>query len=122
MEITPLEALNLVLVLKSLAPARLHEFHTIITMNNTASQQMLEMCWGKDDILCIGTREIWFYSAAMSTGVAIIHAPGDILFLADALSRQMTCETACQTVVALCEHQALTRVTQAIDNILSYDM
>ena len=86
--IAHLEAINLVIAMRTLAPDNPHEYHIIINTDNSASQQVLDSGAGRDPILTACAREIWLYAASNSCEVTVMHKPGKDLVLADALSRR----------------------------------
>ena len=86
--IAHLEAINLVVAMRTLAPTSPDKYKIIINTDNSASQQVLSSGAGRDPVLTACAREIWLYAASNSCEISILHKPGKELILADALSRR----------------------------------
>ena len=85
--ISQLEAINLVLAIKSLVPKDLRLARVVIKTDNWGARYALSTGKTRDPILSACARETWLLSALQELDILIVHAPGDTLILADALSR-----------------------------------
>ena len=119
MPIAQLEALNLVIALKALAPINPHEYVIYINTDNSASQSVLETGTGRDPMLCACAREVWLFAAQKSTEIVIRHKPGVELVLADALSRMNHERKAEDTARAILRVRRLIKITPSCDGVLS---
>lgn len=83
-----LEAVNVLVALRTLAPPHLQDIDgiTIFTDNISAS---FSLSTGKtrDQVLGACARELWLEGAIMDIDIQIKHKPGHLIPLADALSR-----------------------------------
>ena len=86
--ISRLEALNLIIALKSLIPDSLRCTEIVIKTDNIASAYSLTTGRSKDPVLAACARELWLIAALQQLTVTIEHVPGHSLVLADALSRR----------------------------------
>ena len=86
--ISRLEALNLIIALKSLIPESLRCTEIVIKTDNIASAFSLTSGRPKDPILAACARELWLVAALQQLTITIVHVPGESLVLADALSRR----------------------------------
>ena len=87
LNISQIEALNLVIALKTLIPDSLSHARILVKTDNTGAQCALSTGRTRDPILAACAREVWLLSAVKQVDILIHHAPGDTLVLADALSR-----------------------------------
>ena len=87
LNISQIEALNLVLALKTLIPPSMTNTRVLIKTDNTGAKCALSTGRTRDPILAACAREIWLISAVKQVDILIHHAPGESLILADALSR-----------------------------------
>ena len=87
LNISQIEALNLVLALKTLIPASLTNARILVKTDNTGAQCALSTGRTRDSVLAACAREVWLISAVKQVDILIHHAPGESLVLADALSR-----------------------------------
>ena len=117
--IARLEALNLVLALKSLAPEKPERFRIVINTDNQTSQQVLSSGAGQDHILCACAREIWLYGARTNADIVVIHKPGKDLILADALSRRHCNPVAARTARAIIDRNNLSEILVNFNDIVS---
>ena len=85
--ITQLEAINLVLAIKTLVPKNTRNMRICVKTDNMGSKFALSTGKTKDPILGACAREIWLISAVQELDILVTHAPGESLILADALSR-----------------------------------
>ena len=120
--IAHLEAINLVVALKSLTPPEPEKYRIIINTDNAASQQVLESGAGKDDTLTACAREIWLHAATNSCEVEVRHKPGKELILADALSRCMFDKAAAIIAIDMCNNLKLNRKNITFLNALTEGM
>ena len=87
LNISQIEALNLVLALKTLIPASLTNARILVKTDNTGAKCALSTGRTRDPILAACAREVWLISAVKQVDICIYHAPGESMILADALSR-----------------------------------
>ena len=73
MNIAHLEAINLVVAFRTLAPTRPNEFQITINTDNAASQQVLENGKGRGETLTACAREIWLFAATNCCEITIQH-------------------------------------------------
>ena len=85
--ISQLEALNLVLAIKTLVPKTVRNTRICVKTDNMGSKYALSTGKTRDPILAACAREIWLISALQEIDIIVLHAPGETLVLADALSR-----------------------------------
>ena len=90
----------------------------VINTDNIASQLVLSTGAGKDPILCACVRNIWKFAAIHSCTVSVVHKPGKLLVLADALSRQFKDIAAYEVSSKMCKDLQLTRVREVFDDAL----
>ena len=86
--ISRLEALNVIIAIKSLIPDDLHSTEVVIKTDNIAAAYSLTTGRAKDPILASCARELWLIAATRQLTITVEHAPGETLVLADALSRR----------------------------------
>ena len=86
--ISQIEALNIVLAIKTLVPADLRSAELVITTDNSAAMHTLNTGKTRDPVLSACSRELWLFAALRELSVTVNHAPGATLVLADALSRR----------------------------------
>jgi len=82
-----LEAVNLVVAVKTLLPTNPTGFEVVVHTDNSASVATLSSGRGSDPVLLACARELWLEAAKRSFVITIIHKAGVLLELADALSR-----------------------------------
>ena len=85
--ISQIEAMNLVIALKTLIPASVNNARIMVKTDNTGAKCALSTGRTRDRILAACAREVWLISATKQVDIMIHHAPGETLVLADALSR-----------------------------------
>ena len=85
--ISQLEALNLVVTVKTLIPPSVSHARLLVKTDNMGAKWALSTGRTRDPILGACARELWLISAVQSLDILIHHAPGESLVLADALSR-----------------------------------
>ena len=86
--ISQIEALNIVVAVKSLVPHDMRCFEIVITTDNSAAMHTLNTGKTRDPILAACSRELWLFAALRELRITVNHAPGATLVLADALSRR----------------------------------
>ena len=119
LNIAALEALNLVVAVKTLAPQQASEYILNVFTDNIASQQVMTTGAGQDPTLCACARELWLYSAINDTEIVVRHKPGRDLTLADALSRRHNDTVSERIANQITSELSLTPVTPDFCNILS---
>lgn len=83
-----LEAINLIVAFKTLAPISAPTgAKIIISTDNSSSAYALESGRTKDPTLAACARELWLLAATRSQVIVIVHKPGTLIPLSDALSR-----------------------------------
>ena len=87
LNISQIEAINLVIALKTLIPDSLSNARILVKTDNTGAQCALSTGRTRDRILAACAREVWLISAVKQVDILVHHAPGETLVLADALSR-----------------------------------
>lgn len=85
--ISQLEALNIIVAVKSLVPATLSGAMLLIKTDNSASASVLVAGRTHDDVLAACSRELAMIVIHQQLDVDVQHVPGTSLVLADALSR-----------------------------------
>lgn len=86
-----LEAVNVLVAIKTLAPPRLEDFDgVLIFTDNISASFSLESGKTRDKVLGACARELWLMGALMDAEIQIKHKPGHLIPLADALSRACT--------------------------------
>ena len=121
--VAQLEAVNLVLAVKTLVPASITHRDIIVTTDNVASAYALNTGRTKDPILAACSRELWLFTALYQHKVTIIHAPGTHLVLSDALSRRHQSQTHAEIADKLVLEKSLQEITPLPANyILSDDL
>ena len=86
--ISQLEAINIVAAIKTLTPPSLHAHVVRVTTDNSASVHALNTGRTRDHLLAACARELWLIAALQQLQIELVHAPGETLILADALSRR----------------------------------
>ena len=117
--IAHLEAINLLVALKNLAPTNPAKHNIIINTDNSASQQVLATGAGKDSVLTACAREIWLYAARHSCQIQVLHKPGKDLVLADALSRCSHDQTARQMASKITRDMGLAQIEVTFDDVFT---
>ena len=86
--ISRLEALNLIIALKSLIPEGTHCTEVVIKTDNIASAYSMTSGKARDPVIAACARELWLVAATHQLIITVEHVPGESLVLADALSRR----------------------------------
>lgn len=88
-QIVHLEAINIIVAYKTLAPTfTLRPAKVVIWTDNIASSFVLQSGKTKDETLASCARELWLQASLFNHEVEIKHKNGDLIPLADALSRK----------------------------------
>ena len=85
--ISQLEALNVVIAIKTLVPQQVSLTRILVKTDNIAAMYALSAGRTRDPVLAACAREIWLIAALQQLDILIQHFPGESLVLADALSR-----------------------------------
>ena len=86
--ISRLEALNIIIAVKSLIADDLHSTEIVIKTDNIAAAYSLTSGKAKDPVIASCARELWLIAATRQLTLTVEHVPGESLVLADALSRR----------------------------------
>ena len=108
--ISQLEAINVVMALKSLVPPTITHHHVKVVTDNLASVYALNTGRTRDYVLAACSRELWLIAATQELTITLDHAPGESLVLADALSRRHKASHYENTVSRFVQHKSLTWV------------
>ena len=117
--IAHLEAINLIVAMKHLAPASPQNYKIVINTDNAASQQVLSSGAGRDPVLTACAREIWLFAASTACEIVVLHKPGRDLVLADALSRRPFDRSADVRAAGLLESLGLTEIPVSFENLFT---
>ena len=121
--ISQIEALNIVLALKSLIPPHVRSTEVIITTDNSAAMHTLNTGKTKDPVLAACSRELWLLAALGELKITVNHAPGETLVLADALSRRHKSQEFEDIVTQMTRHLCINPVAPcAFDDILNPEL
>ena len=80
-----------------------HNFNIIINTDYLSSQQVLELGYGKDPVLCSCAKQLWLISAKNNCSLLIVPKSGMSLVLADNLSRSCQDSVAKERAFAECK-------------------
>ena len=86
--ISQLEALNVLIALKTLIPESLTNARVVVSTDNSATMHVLNSGKSKDPIIAACAREVWLIAATRNIDILLTHVPGISLVLVDALSRR----------------------------------
>lgn len=86
--IVQLEAINIIIAVKTLLPESSQGLCLRITTDNIASASVLSTGRTTDEVLAACSRELALIAITHQLELVVRHAPGDTLVLADALSRR----------------------------------
>ena len=86
--ISRLEALNLIIAIKTLIPPDLVCAEVVVKTDNIATAFSLTTGKAHDPVMAACSRELWLVAATNQLVISIQHVPGETLVLADALSRR----------------------------------
>ena len=121
--ISRIEAMNIVLAVKTLVPAEMRATEIIITTDNSAAMYSLNTGRTRDPILAACSRELWLLAALQELKITVNHAPGVTLVLADALSRRHQSQDQEDVVIQMTRHLGLTQTIPCdIDCILTPEL
>jgi hypothetical protein len=104
-----LEAINLVIAVKTLVPSDLQATRVIISTDNAVSASVLLTGRGREPILTSCAREIAQIAALQSLVFDVHHMPGESLVLADTLSRIPLDRSYADLAARLVKERGLTR-------------
>ena len=121
--ISQIEAMNIVLALKSLIPPTTRSTEIIITTDNSAAMHTLNTGKTRDPVLAACSRELWLFAALRELRITVNHAPGATLVLADALSRRHKSREFEDIVIQMTRHLCITQVAPcALDLVLNPEL
>lgn len=116
-----LEAINLLVAYKTLAPTHYRGKLTVVLLtNNISSSYALSTGKTKDQILGACTRQIWLEAARRDQSFIIQHKPGHQLPLADALSRYFQDPSKASFADRETSARRLTRISPVLDNYSNF--
>ena len=108
--ISRIEALNIVVAIKTLVPEDMRSTELIITTDNSAAMHTINTGKTKDPTLAACSRELWLFAALRELRITINHAPGATLVLADALSRRHKSQEFEDVVTQMTRHLGITQI------------
>ena len=108
--ICQIEAINLTLTIKELTPLDISNLHVIIKTDNKTSQCILDSGYGKDKIITACARFLSEFSAINNIEITVIHSPGELIPIADAMSRAFISKDSKNITMQYCLDNSLTRV------------
>lgn len=112
-----LEAVNLIVTIKTLAPRlSLPGSKLMIWTDNISSAYALETGRTRDNTLASCSQEIWLLAAKFNQDIKRAHKRGKLLPLADALSRAHSNHAKHQAASAIIRRDNLTLVDPVLDN------
>ena len=111
LHISQMEAVNLVLAIKTLIPKTVSNTRVLVKTNNMGAKWALSTGRTRDSVLRACAQELWLISAVKGLDILIHHAPGESLVLADALSRAANDPKMRKLAGALVNQKSLSRVT-----------
>ena len=121
--ISRLEAINIVLAIKTLVPANMRSTEIVITTDNSAAMHTLNTGKTRDPVLAACSRELWLFAAVRELRITVNHAPGATLVLADALSRRHKAQEYEDIVVQMTRHLNLHQLIPCdFDSVLTPDL
>lgn len=116
-----LEAINVVLAYKTLAPhLNIPGAHVTIFTDNSASSFAIQSGKTKDKVLASCSREMWLQAAKNDHLISIVHKPGEQLVLADALSRRFSEPAKALLADTLIQQNCLTCIEPVLDNYVFF--
>ena len=121
--ISQLEAINIVMAFKALVPSSLRNTRIIITTDNMSAMYSINSGKTRDPVLAACSRELWLAAALQELEIAVAHAPGATLVLADALSRMNTSPSHHDLALRLTQEQGLALIDPPdFNDLLSNDL
>lgn len=117
-----LEAVNVLVALRTLAPPHLHHVDGILILTDNISASF-SLTTGKtrDDVLGACARELWLEGAIKDIDIQIKHKPGQQIPLADALSRAGTDPAMSKFASAEVRIRNLTKLPPALNGYKFFD-
>ena len=123
LHISQIEAMNIIIAVKTLLPRDLRSAEIVITTDNSAAMHTLNTGKTRDPILAACSRELWLVAALRELRIVVNHAPGETLVLADALSRRHKSQEFEDIVIQMTRHLGITTVPHIdIDTILTHKL
>lgn len=117
-----LEAINLLIAYKTLAPQHHNRNLTVILLtDNMASSHALSSGKSKDAVLAACSRQMWLEAACRGQTFIIRHKPGIDIPLADALSRSYDDPAKARFVRDETTRRGLSRVKPILDGYAFFD-
>ena len=105
-----LEAVNLVEAVATLRPQVARGARIVVNTDNQASAQSLQSGKCTDSDLGLCSRELWLLAAIHNFELQVMHKPGALLVLADALSRAHTSRGAARIITEQSHKLGITRI------------
>lgn len=116
-----LEAVNLLVAVKTLAPRlSLPGGKLLVWTDNISSAFALETGRTRDSTLASCSREVWLLAAKFNQVIQIAHKKGESLPLADALSRAHSDTTKRRTAFAIMQREGLTLIPPVLDKYVFF--
>lgn len=117
-----LEAVNLVLAYKTLAPTfKACPANIVVWTDNAASSYALQTGRTKDQVLGACARELWLQASKLQHNIEIRHKSGALLVLPDALSRMFQDKEKRKLASSLISLKALKSINPVLDNYKFFD-
>lgn len=117
-----LEAINIIVALRTLAPPHLTSTDAVIIFtDNISASFSLDSGRTRDHVLGACARELWLEGALMDIDIQINHKPGHLIPLADALSRASTDHTMQQFVATEVQIRKLVQLPPVLNNYKFFD-
>lgn len=121
--ISRLEAVNILIAIKSLAPRDTGPYELVIKTDNSPSAYVLVSGKTHDHILAACAREIAYFAIREQIEITIHHVPGESLVLADALSRRHKDQSMDRRAVDITANSNMNRIQVCdLNNILDVDL
>ena len=118
-DISRLEALNIIIALKTLLPDNIHCIEVLIITDNIPAAFSLTTGRARDPVIASCTRELWLITATHQLTIKVAHAPGESLVLADALSRRHKSPDYEKYIVAVLEIELSPAVPVHVDHVIT---
>lgn len=115
-----LEAINVVVAIKTLTPWPHAPLDVVVWTDNSASAWALQTGRTKDPILGACAREIWLLASLMNHNLTIRHKAGTDIPLADALSRAAHNPNKAKLAAEILRKRPLTRTDPVLNNYVFF--
>lgn len=115
-----LEAINVLVAIRTLVPKDLSPHEIVVWTDNLASAWALHTGRTKDTILAACAREIWLMASVDNHTISIKHKPGSDIPLADALSRAAHNIDKARTAATLVKDRSLTYVNPVLNGYVFF--